>query len=338
MDLNTLCLSRHPLRVIAIAILAGCGSQVAPTDSVIPTGAASATHGKSWMLPEAKTIKKLLYISGGLYSVAVYNYETGAEVGTLQGFNRPAGQCVDSKGDVFITNDASIDASVVEYAHGGTAPLQTLSTGAYSVGCSVDPTTGNLAVANLIAHDILIFKNASGTPTIYKADYHCAKTLLSLAYDDKGNLYMEAWHGQSNRVCELPHGGAKIEAPIKARGVRLGHFGSVMWDGKYITLAEEKDTSPTVAIYQMKEDASGALTKVGQTVLDTNCDEPSFTLFIGGTKNTPDNHTQGKAVVGTNTECGSPTVFYWAYPSGGNPTMEFTGATEEGGESVSIAP
>ena len=331
-------INRCTLGVIAAIAFAGCGLQVAPTGRALPTGAASAAHGKSWMLPVAKTIKELLYISGGLYSVAVYNYETGAAVGTLQGFNRPAGQCVDSKGDVWITNEVSTDASVVEYAHGGTAPLQTLSTGAYSVGCSIDPTTGNLAVADAFAHDILIFQHASGNPTIYKADYHCGHVLGSPTYDDEGNLYMEAYGVQSNRVCELPHGGAKIEAPIRARGVRLGHFGSVMWDGKYITLAEEKDTSPIVALYRMKEDASGGLRKVGQTVLDTNCDEPSFTLFIVGTKNTPDNHTQGKAVVGTNTECGSPTVFYWAYPSGGNPTMEFTGATEEGGESVSIAP
>jgi hypothetical protein len=111
-----------------------------------------------------------------------------------------------------------------------------------------------------------------------------------------------------------------------------------MWDGKYITLAEEQNYFSPALIYQMKEDGSGGLKVVGQTALSNNCDVPVFTLFIVGTKNTPDNHTQGKAVVGTNTECGDPTVFYWAYPSGGNPSMEFTGGTDDGGEPVSIAP
>ena len=49
------------LCMVAIAILAGCGSQVAPTGGT-STGAASATHGKSWMLPEAKS-ENLLYVS-----------------------------------------------------------------------------------------------------------------------------------------------------------------------------------------------------------------------------------------------------------------------------------
>jgi hypothetical protein len=56
--MNALPLGRQTLGTIAtpslvVAILAGCGGpHIAPTGGVI-TGAASAIHGKSWMLPEA---------------------------------------------------------------------------------------------------------------------------------------------------------------------------------------------------------------------------------------------------------------------------------------------
>jgi hypothetical protein len=326
--------SRYTLAVIAaLALLAGCGGQVAPTGGVPQS---TATHGKSWMLPEAKGIKELLYVSDGLYDVYVYDYKTGAEVGMLSGFNRSAGQCVDAKGDVWIANDSS----VVEYAHGGAAPLKTFST-EDSVGCSVDPTSGNLAVAEGTAHTILIFKHASGNPTVYKASQRCAFELLPPGYDDKGNLYMEAWRGHSNNVCELPHGAAKIKGPISTGSLVLGNYGTVMWDGKYITLAEDDDyyIANAAVIHQMKEDASGGLTEVGETVLSQNCNVDVPQPFIVGTKNTPDNHTQGTAVVGTNTHCGEyETVFYWAYPSGGNPTKAFAPGAAGWGDSVSIAP
>ncbi len=150
--------------------------------------------------------------------------------------------------------------------------------------------------------------------------------MLPPGYDDKGNLYMEAWRGHSNNVCELPHDGSKIKGPISTGTLVLGNYGTVMWDGKYITLAEQEDynTANSAVIYQMKEDASGGLTEVGETVLSQNCNVDVIQPFIVGTKNTPDNHTQGTTVVGTNTHCGEyETVFYWAYPSGGNPTNAF---------------
>lgn len=330
------------LAVIAIAGLTGCGASQPPigaTESVRQTfsDVAHADRGTSWMLPEAKKIKRLLYVSDGLYDVLVYDYKTGAEVGMLTGFGRPAGQCVDSKGNVWITNDGF----TVEYAHGGTEPLKTFSTGD-SIGCSVDPTTGNLAVAESTAHSILIFNHASGKATVFKASQRCAFELLPPGYDDNGNLYMEAWRGRSNNVCELPHGGAKIKGPVSTGSLVLGYYGSVMWDGKYITLAEEEDpySFNAAVIHQMKEDASGGLTEVGQTVLNGNCNVSVFQPFIVGTKNTPDNHTQGSAVVGSNTICyGSPGVFYWGYPSGGDPTRTLNSSIPEaGGVSVSIAP
>jgi hypothetical protein len=61
------------------------------------------------MLPEAAT-EDLLYVSN-LQNVAVYSYPEGKRVGTLKGFYRPFGECVNSTGDVFIANQNTI----VEY-------------------------------------------------------------------------------------------------------------------------------------------------------------------------------------------------------------------------------
>ena len=65
----------------------------------------------------------------------------------LTGFATPYGECVDEKGDVFILNFDG--ESIVEYAHGGTAPIATLNDpGEKPSGCSVNPATGDLAVTN----------------------------------------------------------------------------------------------------------------------------------------------------------------------------------------------
>ena len=93
-------------------------------------------------------------------------------MGTLTGFAAPYGQCTDKSGNVFITQFEA--SEVTEYAHGGTNPTKTLDTpGVNPVGCSVDPKTGNLAVANFISDNypggILVFAHATGTPKEYQA-------------------------------------------------------------------------------------------------------------------------------------------------------------------------
>lgn len=60
------------LTTTVIFMFTGCGSQVAPTGGA-PQSSAIATHGKSWMLPEAKR-RDLLYVSDdALSDVDVYS-------------------------------------------------------------------------------------------------------------------------------------------------------------------------------------------------------------------------------------------------------------------------
>lgn len=137
-----------------VAVLAGCsgyGTTLQP--GAAPPNASAASHGpaaRSWMLPEAKN-NDLLYVSDLLAQVVyIYTYRGHKLVGTLTGFFNPEGLCVDKAGDVYVTNDTSEGVhQITEYAHGATTPLRTLNDPqGRANGCSVDPKTGDLAVAN----------------------------------------------------------------------------------------------------------------------------------------------------------------------------------------------
>jgi hypothetical protein len=198
----------------------------------------------------------LLYVSDAGAYVYVFYYPALKKVQRLS-ILEPEGLCSDSKGDVFVTawNDDD-PPEIFEYAHGASSPTQTLQDYADDpVGCSVDSTTGDLAVANL-AGDIAVYKNASGTPTAYTSpDF----TYIDYCgYDDHGNLFVDGQTEQRYFVFgELPKG--------KERIVTLGlkeHVespGEVQWDGKYVTLADPSSS----ALYRLKVSGSRAAMRPG---------------------------------------------------------------------------
>ena len=191
----------------AAAVLAGCSSAAqAPLNPSGPPGsnqqlvsarpfdmrALTRDRSGSWMSPNAKGA--LIYISDrGTNEVYTYSYKSRALVGTLTGFNTPAGLCTDSAGDVFVTEYTGAD--ILEYAHGGTTRIATLSdTGEKPMGCSIDAATGNLAVTNFqnasrASGDVAIYQDASGTPTLY-SDPNIYNYLYCV-YDTKSNLYVD---------------------------------------------------------------------------------------------------------------------------------------------------
>jgi hypothetical protein len=336
--MSTSVFSRHALTIgTAVALLAGC-APIANSGFGAPV-AARPDHRSSWMLPNAKRVKKLLYVSDrGTGDVEVYDYNNGTLEGQLTGVNDPSGQCVDKRGNVWVV--AFGGSSVSEFAHGGTKIIKTLTTDYQPKGCSVDPTTGNLAVAGEGAVDV--FVHAGGKAQVYQSEV--CYPFWAPGYDAAGNLYVEALlYGSAKPqgsysdplACELPHGGKSL------RGVHLNGFGiyypaSVMWDGKHLTLTDQDymDQNETV-IYRVSEDSSGNLTSIGKTTLTDTCDGNDVVVqqpFI-----------VGRVVVGGNLRCsyyGSKAKFdFWAYPAGGNPTRSLQSPPEKPvGQSVSIAP
>lgn len=165
------------------ALLAGCiGMQSNPALSGFAARRSAV---------KTATNSDLLYVSNsGNGTVTVYRLQQRNLVATLTGFERPKGECVDSDGDVFITD--RLAENVVEYAHGATQPMAVISdSGFQDYACSVDPTTGDLAVANSYQRDgnaglIAIYAHATGPPKLYRIDH--APNPQTCAYDNRGDL------------------------------------------------------------------------------------------------------------------------------------------------------
>jgi len=328
---------------VAAAMLAGCGGSQPPIDTqgVVPQTSAIARHtarGKSWMLPEARKAKRLLYISDArTNNVFVYNYYTRLPVGTLTGFSHPAGQCVDAKGDVWIPNFSG--TTILEYRHGGVQPVKTLTTDTYVQGCSVSPN-GDLAVdakspESSYGDELQVWHNASGSPTNYVGSARCSY-MSPPGYDGDGNLFVETNFSGDTNVCEVAAGSDRLQLLFVQRGQIC--CGSVMWDGRHITLTQPREGQDAY-IFRVKQIDSYDLKVVGYTKLTGKCDNGQTETpqpFIVGQVNTPVNHEEGTVVVSGNALCHG--VFnYWHYPHGLHRFLFLRNApAEPTGESVSI--
>src|SRR5580698_875840 len=263
--MKSLGLSRHALVIIAAAeMLAGCGGSQPPIGApgVIPQSRAVATHanrGGSWMLPDAKS-KDLLYV-GDIYDVTVYSYPQGKLEGRLNGFYEIGGECVDAKGDVFVVN--TLGGKIVEYAHGGKKPIQTLrATGYEPADCAIDPTTGNLAVTifgGASSGELAIYQDAKGTPTLYTdPDFlnygYCG-------YDDNGNLFIDGGNEDHAVVfAELAKGASSFLNLTLDQS--FNDTGAIQWDGKYLDVGDQNTSN----IYRFSISGSQG-TEVGVTQL-----------------------------------------------------------------------
>ena len=145
-------------------------------------------------VPPATLSQDLLYVSD-LRTVSVYSYPKGALLQTLRHFYLATGMCVDAKRNVFIVDLGY--GKVFEYAHGETKRTATIeSVTSDPVGCSVDTTTGNLAITSLgsgSAPTVAIYYKGHGKPVLYKSSafaqfYFCG-------FDANGNLFADGLTG-----------------------------------------------------------------------------------------------------------------------------------------------
>lgn len=231
----------------AASVLAGCGGS--PVQSVLPgpigqdvRNGVTPDNGRSWMAPEAKH-DDLVYVSDtGANAVSVYGLRTHKLLGMLTGINAPWGICADQSGNVWILGWKK--DKIFEYAHAGTKPLQVLTvqdSEASLVDCSVDPTTGDLAVTNW-GYDwyqgyLLIYPHGWGTPRTYTLPnvwyyYGCS-------YDDKGNLFADGWDaylGDTFALAELTKAG-RMKGVTLLPNLKPVLLGAVRWDGQYVAIA-----------------------------------------------------------------------------------------------------
>jgi hypothetical protein len=314
---------------VAAATLTACngGNATPPAGTAVPSlsigprhasATARSSHARSWMSPAAKS-QALAYVTDpGTNTVVVYSYPKLKLVGTLAGFDNPQGDCVDASGNVWIVNTQA--SQLLEFAHGGTKPIATLSDpGQYPTGCSFDPTTGNLAVSNFYTTSgppgsVSIYTGATGSPSTYSPPNFAV--VYFLGYDKKGTLYLDGIDSGSSFLFDS-FDGKKFESIMLDRSI-VGP-GTVQGLGDRVVIGDQANGNN--AAYAFKITGSkGTLVKT--TPLTGTNDVVQFDIY----KN---------ALVGADYNSNGSSVDRFKYPAGGLPVKSTPGLSAPIGTVIS---
>jgi hypothetical protein len=250
--------------LVALAICSACdgGSAVAPSSAAPnvryigktlwvngrPVTAARAFQGPppryATIAPDAVQGRKREYVINYYGSYAsIFDYpKSTQQIGEV---DNVGGQgCADvlygyGKKTFWIVAGAD---QITEYKVRKTEPLKTLSVSfSFPSSCAMD-SSGDLAVGVLYNYsgpgggDVLIFKNASGTPTVYTTPLD---EEFFDGYDNRGNLFADGFTGDRSgfALVELPKGSTTFKTITTSNVVQFP--GSVQWDGTYLTVFDQ---------------------------------------------------------------------------------------------------
>ena len=287
---------------MAVATLASCALSPSPSMGQggigLPMGAPGATSQRA-TTPKPDS---LIYISDeGSSDVYVYSLSKGTHVATLAGFSEPRGICLDKAGDVWITNAGASD--LLEYAPGGTEPIASLNDpGEYPVDCSVETTTGDLGVANIISAkygsgSLSLYNGAGDVPAIVGAFNHTSNDV----YDPAGNLFVE---GASNlgafQLGELARG-QKAVTNLTIKGAAITQPLNLQYADGHLAIGDERSSGGSV-IYRLA--VSGTTARVVGT---THLRGANFITFF----------ILGRQVFCLNSAYQGVRVAIYNYPAGG---------------------
>ncbi len=331
---------------VVIGALAGCGGQTQPT-SFSPgvfgqIAAARAAplhvdHRKSWVSPEIARLPRILFVSDdSTNDVLIFSMPDLTLRGTLTGFDVPQGLCSDTSGNIWVTNMGTL--TIIELSRSGTVISVLTDPDGYPVACAVDPTSGDLAVANIYnkslsgSGEVEIYKAGGGTPTsLANPDqyYYDQVGYVSGSGSGKnrgqrnvapGNLFVDGrTYSGSFILSELPPGSSAFHT-INLSGGTIYFPGMVQWytPGNYLAVGDQLcGDVPASCIYHVKIFGNTGKIK-GHTSLSNYlggsvCDLVQGVIGANGLK----------YVAGGDFEaCGyaNSSVNRWAYPAGGTPT------------------
>jgi hypothetical protein len=196
-------------------------------------------------------------------------------------------------------------SQVTEYKVPDT-PIKTLPFPySFPTSCAMN-TSGDLAVGVFFESgpgggDVVIFKNATGSGTIYStpliAEYFDG-------YDNKGNLFADGFTSNSSfGLVELPKGSSKFVTINTSNTVQFP--GSVQWDGTYLTVFDQIQS----ALYQYT--VSGTTATLKGTVQLTGASDCAQTWIV-----------KGLVYCG---DAGNDNGEVFKYPAGGSPVAVLTG-------------
>lgn len=311
---------------VAAVMLAGCGGA-----QTVAAGTVPAADGHSRKATSSDS--NLLYVSSNNQGpVDVYTYPGGSHLAhfTTPDNTVPDAMCSDAFGNVFITayDNSAAAGYIFEYSHGGTTPTTTLSDGSYEPdGCSVDPTTENLAVANNVfdeqgAGNVAIFTDAQGSPTDYTDSAFLSYE--DAAYDGSGDLFI---YGGDDKFAELPAGEGTF-ANISISGLKLPR--AIQWDGKYLAILCGKVSTKSHQTVSRVQVSGSEGTVVGSTRFKGLLHKPGAAFWIQGNE---------VAVRAGETKAKGTEVGIFDYPAGGKPVgIISTGQNLDFMLTVSVAP
>jgi hypothetical protein len=304
-------IARRIAALVVAALLAGCADSrtTSGLESPIPETMVTAVNANHNSLRATKG-SALLYVSDpDAGTVFIYSYPALKPAGRLTRINSPTGMCVDQKtGNVWITETNPYAAGAIEFAHGGRKAIETLQIGSgnFANACAVNPTNGELAVANRTFDgddpgDVIVFNVHTG-----KSKTYYDKSLFYvefLGYDSRGDLFVDSTRGGTMfRFAELPKGARKL-VNIRWHGPSISLPGNVQDDGTSITVGSVQEA----LLYRT---LAGKVT--GTTTFDGACYTQQY--FIDGDK------------VIVPSDCRSvATVSVYNYPAGGKPIMTLSG-------------
>jgi len=180
-------------------------------------------------------------------------------------------------------------------------PIKTLSVASGEPSSCAMDTSGDLAVGNLSNGQVVIFKNASGSGTVFPTSL--AREYFD-GYDNQGNLFADGFtNGSQFELIELPNGGSAFQTITTSNTIEFP--GSVQWDGTYLTVFDQLAN----AMYQYT--VSGTKAKLKGTISFKESSDCAQTWIATGVVFCADAGNENGAV--------------FNYPAGGTPIAIFTG-------------
>jgi hypothetical protein len=322
-------LAKYAGASVALAICTACGggSAVAPSTAAVNANYVGRTlfvNGRpvtaarlnplpryAELVPDKSKSKNYDYIISFYGSYAsIFDYpKSTAQIGSINGIGgQGCTNVLYGYGKKIIWNPGRLSGGGIQEYQVPKKLLKTLPIDyTFTSSCAMD-TSGDLAVGILLGNSysaggqVLIFKNATGTPTVYNTPL--SKEYFD-GYDPSGDLFADGFGGSDYgfTLVELPKGSTKF---VTIKTSNSPEFpGSVQWDGTYLTVFDQ-DTSET---YQYT--VSGTTAKLKNTIQYSGASDCAQTWIVPGLLYCGD--------------AGNGTGEVYKYPAGGSAIATFTG-------------
>ena len=211
-------------------------------DAALPKLLVLQRYARSWVSPDAKAAKSLLFESDvGYDSVEMFALPDLNLRGVLTGFGYPQGLCSDAGGNVWVADTGGI--AMDEFSHTGKLLQHFTVRLGYPVACAVNPVNGDLAVSNIQGTSdvgmVLIYTHPPG----YSNVLSCAPlySYYFVGYDPHGNLFLDGRDTSNDfHLCR----GKDTEAKMSPMSITSGTIyfpGMVQWyaPGNYLAVGDQ---------------------------------------------------------------------------------------------------